>query len=259
MKVASPFLRGLNRLFPARPQGHREWFERVDDHTGVRHWLVIDRPPGPGPFLPLLYLDATLPSSAPVPAVVQDLLPGKVLLVGMGYERRLFAQRNRDYVPARSDLQQVPGPARRAGAFFRFLEEDIVPWVSANHPLIGEWGLVGHSLGGLFGVYALTRPDNPFRHICAISPSVWLVKSALLHHLKDSPTPPPGQQIYLAAGGWERFNLVLPSMQACSKALQQRNWPNLQVHQQVFPWKNHFTVVKPALQAGLRQLYGVEN
>jgi len=67
------------------------------------------------------------------------------------------------------DLAQTGG----ADAFLSFCATELLPWVESRYRAVPFRVLVGHSLGGLMSVYALTvRPDLFQAHI-AISPSLW--------------------------------------------------------------------------------------
>ena len=79
--------------------------------------------------------------------------------------------RSRDLSPTRSNDTPSGGGA---GPFLEFIEGELVPWVTERYRTTGYSVLVGHSLGGLFAVYALANAPELFNAYIAISPSVFL-------------------------------------------------------------------------------------
>ena len=59
-----------------------------------------------------------------------------------------------------------------AEAFYRFLEEELVPFVESRYPATSYRTLVGHSFGGLFAIYTLIHHPELFQNYLAIDPSL---------------------------------------------------------------------------------------
>lgn len=69
--------------------------------------------------------------------------------------------RVRDYIPSNG-----------AEAFLNFLKVDIIPWVESRYPVSSVRTLSGHSLGGLFTLYALMHDPALFDAYLAYDPSI---------------------------------------------------------------------------------------
>lgn len=99
--------------------------------------------------------------------------------------------RGRDFTPTRT-----PRYARSGGAaaFLDFFEKELIPFVDKTWRTVPtDRGLLGHSLGGLFAIYALQQRPALFQRIVAASPSLdWdnrLLFTAARDRLRKLPAP----------------------------------------------------------------------
>jgi uncharacterized protein len=118
----------------------------------------------------------------------------KAVVVGVGYPSdnplELGLKRRRDLTPPTpvSAIPAMPGwPEPKAedygGAedFHRFLTEELRPLIAERWPIDpANQTLYGHSLGGLFTLYALLNHPDSFRTFVASSPSIWWNERAIL-------------------------------------------------------------------------------
>lgn len=87
--------------------------------------------------------------------------------------------RRADFTPPWEDA-----PAgSHADRFLRFLEVEALPAVAAVYRVEGRRVLVGHSLGGLFALYALLQNPPLFDGHFVFSPSVWVADERVLDDL----------------------------------------------------------------------------
>lgn len=77
--------------------------------------------------------------------------------------------RLRDTTPTAT--AQYPG-AGGVRAFLQFLDEELLPWIHANHSTTGRTTLVGHSGSALAAMYALLERPQVFDDIIAVDPSL---------------------------------------------------------------------------------------
>lgn len=111
------------------------------------------------------------------------------IIVGIGYETEApFApDRFFDYTPVpsteytrRSDGAELPEQGG-AAAFLQFIEEELKPRIASEFRIDpNRQTIFGHSLGGLFVLYALFTKPTAFRHYIAGSPSIHWSKEFLL-------------------------------------------------------------------------------
>jgi len=95
----------------------------------------------------------------------------QVIVVGVSGEHREL-----DYSP--TDLGVDYMETGGGPTFLAFLTEELVPYVNRTYPSSNHNTLIGHSLGGLFSLYALVELA-PFDGYLAISPSLWWDDEAL--------------------------------------------------------------------------------
>ncbi|MGK9066441.1 alpha/beta hydrolase [Stutzerimonas chloritidismutans] len=170
--------------------GTEQW--TLKSAEGREYRIMVSLPEGEVPYtggFPVIYL---LDANAYFPAFhaakrAQDSLRGAIL-VGIGYpsdtpldfERRAF-----DLSPPQEPERNVP-PQGGQDLFLDFIEQRLMPAVDARFKVDQDQrSLVGHSFGGMFGIYALFTRPALFQHVVAISPSLWWRDRYLLAHERD--------------------------------------------------------------------------
>ena len=63
-------------------------------------------------------------------------------------------------------------PENGAANFLQFITDELIPFIENKHRTHPHRTIMGHSLGGLFAVYAMTERPNDFTGYLAISPSL---------------------------------------------------------------------------------------
>jgi predicted alpha/beta superfamily hydrolase len=69
--------------------------------------------------------------------------------------------------------------------FFRFLSEELIPFVDGNYRTQPFRALCGQSLGGLFTIYTLLEHPQFFNAYIAISPALWWDDKAILKKVSN--------------------------------------------------------------------------
>jgi uncharacterized protein len=216
------------------------------------------------------------PTSAPVLVVLdaddqfQDALAAaqeleqqdggaQISLVGIGYGGGYRSPKNRrvlDYAPSR----QPDEPMASGGAeqFHRFLETALIPdLVSRAGIPTRDIGIAGHSLGSLFGLYALCRPSPLFKYYLLSSPSVWWDDRTILSNYRQTAatSAPQPIEVFLSIGDEDT-----PSMTTDFRMLEEL-WceaPRANVRMEIrhFASRDHYNVLPDAYREGFRHLYG---
>ncbi|MFO0551892.1 MAG: alpha/beta hydrolase-fold protein [Polyangiaceae bacterium] len=128
---------------------------------------------------PVIYqLDATFldefdTCAATVSRLEEEGAIPESIIVGIGHlESGPDLGREHDFVPADPDNAQYDG---RADKFYAFLHDELVPHVESTYRVAPGRALVGHSLGGLFALYAFFQEDSNgqpfFDKVLAADPS----------------------------------------------------------------------------------------
>lgn len=105
--------------------------------------------------------------------------------------------RNRDFTPRAANPSTVPRGTSSGGAnaFLDFLEREAIPYVDAHYSTMPYRVLVGHSLGGLLAIHALSERPALFSGYIALDPSMWWDDGAPVRRLftrlqrSDAPIP----------------------------------------------------------------------
>ncbi|WP_426115438.1 alpha/beta hydrolase [Pseudomonas sp. DSP3-2-2] len=147
---------------------------------GREYRIMISLPEGDVPYTggyPVIYL---LDGNAYFPAFhaakrAQKRLRGSIL-VAIGYP----SDTPLDFVRRAFDLSPPAPPARNdppqggQELFLDFIEKRLMPKVTERFKVDQDQrSLVGHSFGGMFGVYTLFTRPTLFQHVVAVSPSLW--------------------------------------------------------------------------------------
>lgn len=152
--------------------------------NGIAYRIFTAAPAEPAPEngYPVVYMvdgNRMLPIAAKRMAENTAL---KAVFVGIGYptnERdEIVKLRYFDFTPP---TPQNFIPARSAGtktggrdAFFQFIENQVKPEIEKRFPIDkSKQALFGHSLGGLFTLYALFNHSDSFQAYAAADPSIW--------------------------------------------------------------------------------------
>ena len=157
-------------------------------------------------------------------------LPALPVIVTLGYETdRRFAseERARDYTPPSADGRPVEDPRGRPGggaaAYLGLLETEVIPRVRTLAPVdMDRSTLWGHSYGGLFVLYAASRPETPFTQYVAASPSLWWDNGSFLARLETQVDRWPGRPLTIHKGELERARASHPDTPDAQRLAQMR-------------------------------------
>jgi len=113
----------------------------------------------------------------PLMAFIQDnnAFSGRmppVIIVNVGHSpaKDAMTLRDRDFTP--TAIPQVPNSGG-GPAFLDFLEKELIPFIDRTYRTKpSDRGLLGHSLGGSFALYALEQRPRLFQRIVAASPAL---------------------------------------------------------------------------------------
>jgi uncharacterized protein len=160
--------------------------------------------------------------------------------------------------------QPVPAPDRSGGApqFLAFLRTQLVPLIERRYNVSHEdRAFAGHSLGGLFGTYALLEGGGLFHRFVIMSPSLWWDHYAVLK-LEDAYAAsgkPMAARVFFSTGALEDGTGGHPmtsDARSFADKLAGRSYRDLELKSQVFEGEDHGSAMFGALSRGLRFVYG---
>jgi uncharacterized protein len=174
------------------------------------------------------------------------------------------AWRNRDLTPPLSPGRSAPqGMSVVGGApdFLAFINQDLKPFVASRYAVNPQdQTLVGHSLSGLFTIYALLNSPGSFQRYVAGSPSLFwddhaaLKQAATLRKRLGSISA----RVFICVGELETKDRMGEDMVGDAKAmaamLETQKDAGLQSSLRVFPDENHISVIPSVLMRGLQEV-----
>lgn len=162
-----------------------ELLELPSPLTGKHHELIVGLPPSYGseperryPVIYLLdgYWDFNLVNTL-LGGLVYDRVAPELIVVGLSYGGQSPSYdrlRGDDYTPTRSHPSHSAEPFGGGGPrFLTFIEDSVLPAVEGRYRVDSRQRILsGHSLGGLFTLYALFERPDLFASFLALSPAV---------------------------------------------------------------------------------------
>lgn len=177
---------------PAGPRSRttREW--ALASRQGRDYVIRASVPDGPAPpgGFPVIYVldgDAWFGAAVEVARIREHSKLSPAVIVGVAYPSRTFfdaVRRSFDFTPpgsADADMESEGIPLGGAEQFLAFLNQTLKPELRARFPVSADGeALFGHSLGGLFVLYAMFRSPESFETYLAASPSMGFSNAVVL-------------------------------------------------------------------------------
>ena len=182
-------------LIPLRPRTTDEW-PLASKHSGD-YVIRVSLPQGPAPpgGFPVIYVldgDAWFGAAVEVARIREYSKLSPAVIVGVAYPNRKFfdpVRRTFDFTPPGASDADMESEGIKLGGgeqFLEFLNRTLKPQLRTRHPVSSEHEtLFGHSLGGLFVLYALFKSPDSFETFLAASPSMFFADEIVL---KGEPT-----------------------------------------------------------------------
>lgn len=234
--------------------------------SGTNYPIYVDPPSGGAPsdakepWIVMLCMDgddqfADLCKARKVLTKTHALPP--LLLVGVGYGASYSKPGNdrvRDYTQVSTEEAKRGGGA---DPFLGFLRDVLWPELTARylvHPTIR--GLAGYSLGALFALHALFKPEPFFNRVLAASPSIWWGERALLGtvaELQNQDVALPAK-VFLSVGLKDSKSMT-GDLDLLEAQLAARPVRELDVTSERFAECNHFNAIAVSFRTGLAALF----
>jgi len=143
-----------------------------------------------------------------------------------------------------------------APAFLKFLSDELKPLINSKYNTVTDDAtLTGHSLGGLFALYALFEQPELFQRYVIGSPAIWYDDKVILKNMETfvSRHLDLSANVFIGSGGNEQ-GLDL-EVQALADSLISHQYPNLKLDTQVFEGETHLSMIPSFFSFGLRAVY----
>jgi len=159
-----------------------------------------------------------------------------------------------------------------AAGFLDFLSRELIPRVESDYRVDGSTRtVIGHSLGGLFALYALLEQPEAFQQYLVISPSLWWKCGDDTTVCLEDASAPDGwvlrreEELYEAGSrlsgrlyltvGDEEIPTMIEGPRRLAARLQLRDYADLDWTFQMIPGEWHMSIPPSAISAGLRWLH----
>lgn len=193
------------------------------------------------------------------------------ILVGLSYGtgEDPIASRRRDYTPTPRGPSEAPADALHGESlkYRDYIQSAVFPFVEQRYRTMPDRRVfVGHSYGGLLGAQILlTRPDMFSRYLLG-SPSFWFDKGYLL---KQAPALLDGRpnlkaKVFMYVGEFEALRKgdrrymqevdMVADNAAFSAMLRARQYPGLELSDEVLEGEDHLSVAPQGFTHGLLDL-----
>jgi len=159
--------------------------------------------------------------------------------------------RTRDFSPTSIDKRLTSGGADR---FLEFFQEELIPYVDSHYRTFPYRIIIGHSLGGLFAIYALLTQPDVFNAYIAISPSLSYDNELLL---KKAPaflekSPELKKFLFMTVGNEPKY---IPRLESFSKILEEMAPEGLEWKYTYMEKEDHVSITHRSIYDGLETLY----
>ncbi len=152
--------------------------------------------------------------------------------------------------------------------FIKFIEKELKPYLKSKYPTDNMSTVIGHSIGGLFVVYAYTHHPDVFDNYLAIDPSLWWDKEKLVNQSKEriNKSIHQNKSLYVAVAnsyGVDTVKVRKLKSEQTGMLRANLNFHDILVensNQLDYTWdyqggEDHGSVVVPGLYNGLRSLF----
>ena len=154
-----------------------------------------------------------------------------------------------DLTPEKLDWREETGGAKE---FLSFVSDQLIPEIDQRYITTDHRIYMGHSLGGMFGIYALIEEESLFDDFVLISPSIAERGDLLFEKLEEKVKESKNFQhdIYMTMGN--EANRIARSLHKVSTAFTLYEGNNLNWKMKEMDGHNHFTLMIPTIFEGLR-------
>ncbi len=219
---------------------------------------------------PVIYVLDTYHQFYAVVGMLKQLLPWKLpksIVVGLRN-----TDRERDFTPTNVPFHRARKSETSGGAsqFMKFVNEELKPYVNKKYPTENLNTVIGHSLAGLFVLYAYLNNSASFDNYIAIDPSLWwdkenLVKSSQEHIDKNNYKE---KSLYVAVANCLGKSMDTLQVRKDRSVITEQIRANLKFHDILqknkdildFEWEyfkeeDHGSIVVPAQYNGIQSVF----
>lgn len=163
-------------------------------------------------------------------------------------------QRRRDLIPEKTAFYPNGGEADN---FIEFFEQELFSYIDSNYRTTSYKTIIGHSFGGLFTAYYLTKHPDRFQGVHCYAGGYFKEKFSFLENFQSFLQSSDTLDVFLSAGvGSGERPEILNGNLAFERILIENPVPGLNWNFQVFDSTHtHLSLVHEAIYNGLRKQF----
>ncbi len=222
------------------------------------------------PKYPVIYVLNSRPNAVMAAMLRHVSEMSREIIVGIGFADKdgnpvdSFAAYTRDLTPTSDDnwaQASTAGPGGRAEDFIHFIDDEVKPLINKAYS-VNKYNqtLVGHSFGGLFGLYVLFNHSDSFNRYVIASPSLWW-DDAVIFKMEEkyaSTHANLAKKVFLSVGSKEFASGpqgMIDNARKMAEKLKSRNYPDLKLSFKIFEDETHLSVVGISIQKGIEAVF----
>lgn len=163
--------------------------------------------------------------------------------------------RTRDLTPTYNESFNQWGISGGADKFLSFIEKELIPHIDKQYRTNNFRVLSGHSLGGLFSIYALHTKPQLFQAYFAFSPSLWWHDGIVVQSAKQFYTNNSNLNRYLYLNLADEDGQMLTSYQEYLTIIEQHKPQGFHYNSDINTRENHSTSAMVGNNIALTNLY----
>lgn len=175
-----------------------------------------------------------------------------------------FAAYTRDLTPTSDDdwaQEATAGPGGRAEDFHNFIENEVKPLINETYN-VNRYNqtLVGHSFGGLFGLYVLFKHSDSYNRYVIASPSPWWDDAVIFEFEEEYANSHINlaKNVFISVGSREFASGpqgMIDNTTKMFEKLKSRNYPDLELSFTLLESETHESVVGISIKKGIETVF----
>lgn len=181
-----------------------------------------------------------------------------------GHPMDSFAAYTRDFTPTSDEdwtQASTAGSGGHARDFLHFIDNEVKPFINKTYN-VNRYNqtLVGHSFGGLFGLYVLFNHSDSFNRYVIASPSLWWDDGVTFKFEEDYAGTHTNlaKKVFFSVGSKEFFDGpqgMIDNTHKMVERLKSRNYSDLELWYKIFEDETHESVVGISIQKGIEAVF----
>lgn len=173
-------------------------------------------------------------------------MPATIIVSVMGIDR------NQELTPTHLENWKASGGGEK---FLGYLTKELIPYIESRYPSNGDNTLWGHSLSGMFAVYAMLNSTS-FKSYIAIDPSFWWDYSYIPKMMANKLPALAGTNTTLFISGREDKSFHEMKIDTIEEILKEMAPHNLTWKIKAYPNESHSSLRLKGTYDGLKFTYG---